>query len=88
MLGTDRPSVTLAAGGLQKKRIIEYTHGAVKVLNRKKLEGTACECYSAIQQFNGEAMLDAGAAGSRERRARAEVCAESLPQRLRAAKKN
>jgi CRP-like cAMP-binding protein len=62
MLGTDRPSVTLAAGGLQKKRIIEYTHGAVKVLNRKKLEGTACECYSAIQQFNGEAMLDAGAA--------------------------
>jgi len=62
MLGTDRPSVTLAAGGLQKKRIIEYTHGAVKVLNRKKLEGTACECYSAIQQLNGEAMLDAGTA--------------------------
>jgi CRP-like cAMP-binding protein len=57
MLGTDRPSVTLAAGALQKKKIIEYTHGAVKVLNRKKLEGAACECYSAIQQFNGEMML-------------------------------
>lgn len=57
MLGTDRPSVSLAAGALQKKKIIEYTHGAVKVLNRKKLEGTACECYSAIQQFNGEMML-------------------------------
>lgn len=58
MLGTDRPSVSLAAGALQKKKIIEYTHGAVKVLNRKKLEGTACECYSAIQQFTGEMMLN------------------------------
>ena len=59
MLGTDRPSVSLAAGGLQKKKIIEYTHGAVKVLNRKKLESTACECYSTIQQFNGEMLLNA-----------------------------
>lgn len=57
MLGTDRPSVSLAAGALQKKRIIEYTHGAVKVLNRKKLEGSACECYRTIQQFSGEMSL-------------------------------
>lgn len=54
MLGTDRPSVSLAAGALQKKKIIEYSHGSVKVLNRKKLESSACECYSVIQQFNGE----------------------------------
>ena len=53
MLGTDRPSVSLAAGALQKKRIIEYSHGLVKVLNRKKLESSACECYSVIQEFNG-----------------------------------
>lgn len=53
MLGTDRPSVSLAAAALQKKKIIQYTHGAVKVLNRKKLEGSACECYSVIQQFAG-----------------------------------
>lgn len=53
MLGTDRPSVSLAAGALQRKRIIEYSHGSVKVLNRKKLESSACECYSVIQQFNG-----------------------------------
>lgn len=53
MLGTDRPSVSLAAGALQKKRIIEYSHGSVKVLNRKKLESSACECYSVIQEFNG-----------------------------------
>jgi CRP-like cAMP-binding protein len=54
MLGTDRPSVSLAAGELRKKRIIEYSHGAVKVLNRKKLEGSACECYGLIQEFNAE----------------------------------
>jgi CRP-like cAMP-binding protein len=57
MLGTDRPSVSVAAGGLQKKRIIEYTRGSVKILNRKKLESSACECYSIIQQFNGELPL-------------------------------
>ncbi len=54
MLGTDRPSVSLAAGGLRKKRIIEYTHGSVKVLNRKRLESSACECYALIQEFNAE----------------------------------
>ena len=54
MLGTDRPSVSLAAGALQKKRIIEYTHGSVRILNRKKLETSACECYSVIQQFDGQ----------------------------------
>jgi CRP-like cAMP-binding protein len=57
MLGTDRPSVSLAAGGLQKKHIIEYTRGSVRILNRKKLEGSACECYGIIQEFNGELAL-------------------------------
>jgi CRP-like cAMP-binding protein len=54
MLGTDRPSVSLAAGILQKKKLIEYTRGAVKIVNRKKLEDSACECYGITQQYNGE----------------------------------
>ncbi|HTT24465.1 MAG TPA: Crp/Fnr family transcriptional regulator [Candidatus Sulfotelmatobacter sp.] len=54
MLGTDRPSVSLAAGGLRKKRIIDYSHGSVRILNRKKLESSACECYGVIQEFNAE----------------------------------
>jgi CRP-like cAMP-binding protein len=57
MLGTDRPSVSLAAAAMQKKRVIEYTRGAVKILNRKRLEGFACECYGVIQQFNGVLFL-------------------------------
>jgi len=54
MLGTDRPSVTVAAGTLQKKGLIEYTRGAVKIVNRNKLEDSACECYAVIRQYDGE----------------------------------
>jgi CRP-like cAMP-binding protein len=57
MLGTDRPSVSLAAGILQRKKNIEYSRGAVKILSRKKLEASACECYGVIQQFNTEIAL-------------------------------
>lgn len=54
MLGTDRPSVSLAAGALQEKSIIRYRRGSVDILNRKRLESSACVCYSVIQQLNGE----------------------------------
>jgi CRP-like cAMP-binding protein len=54
MLGTDRPTVSLTAGVLQRKKMIEYTRGAVKIVNRKKLEGSACECYGVIRQYDGE----------------------------------
>ena len=54
MLGTGRPSVTLAAGILQKAGMIKYTRGNVKILNRKSLEEAACECYGVIQNFNGD----------------------------------
>ncbi|MGD0413832.1 MAG: Crp/Fnr family transcriptional regulator [Terriglobales bacterium] len=54
MLGTDRPTVSLAAGVLQKKKLIEYIRGAVKIVNRKALERSACECYAVIRQYDGE----------------------------------
>lgn len=52
MLGTGRPSVSLAAGILQRAGMIENLRGTVKILDRKKLEESACECYRAIQHFN------------------------------------
>ena len=52
MLGTGRPSVSLAAGILQKAGTIENLRGNVKILNRKELEAAACECYKTIQHFN------------------------------------
>lgn len=54
MLGTDRPTVSLAAGVLQRKEIIEYTRGAVKIVNRKQLEDSACECYGVIRRYDDE----------------------------------
>lgn len=54
MMGTDRSTVSLAAAVLQKKGIIEYVRGAVKVVNRRKLQNSACECYGVIQQFEDE----------------------------------
>lgn len=59
MLGTGRPSVSLAAGILQKAGTIENLRGTVKIQNRKELESAACECYRAIQQFN-RSLLPAG----------------------------
>jgi CRP-like cAMP-binding protein len=53
MLGTGRPSVSLAAGILQRAGMIENLRGTVKILNRAELEESACECYRAIQHFNG-----------------------------------
>jgi CRP-like cAMP-binding protein len=52
MLGTDRPTVSLAARILQDKQIIEYTRGAVQILSREKLKECTCECYGVIQQYN------------------------------------
>lgn len=51
-LGTDRPSVSLAAKTMQRKKIIQYRRGAIEILSRKKLEASACECYKVIRQFN------------------------------------
>jgi len=51
MLGTGRPSVSLAAGMLQRSGVIENLRGVVKLLDRKKLEAASCECYGVVRSF-------------------------------------
>ena len=51
MLGSGRPTVTIAAGVLERAGLIQNTRGSVKILNRKRLEDAACECYRAIQNY-------------------------------------
>jgi len=58
MLGTGRPSVSLAAGMLQRAGLIENLRGSVKIVNRKALENSACECYRAIHHFIGSLTKD------------------------------
>jgi CRP-like cAMP-binding protein len=45
MLGTHRPTVTLAAGVLQDAGLIDYSRGRVTILDRPRLEAATCECY-------------------------------------------
>ena len=53
-IGTDRPTVSVAAAVLQRRKVIEYTRGAVEIVNRKRLENCACECYAVIRHYDGE----------------------------------
>jgi len=54
MMGTDRTTVSLAAAVMQRNGIIDYVRGAVKIVNRRKLEKSACECYEVIQHLEDE----------------------------------
>jgi CRP-like cAMP-binding protein len=55
MLGTDRPSVSLAAQSLQRIGAIRYARGGVQILIRELLETVVCECYRNIRARNEEA---------------------------------
>jgi CRP-like cAMP-binding protein len=50
MLGAQRTGVTDAAGSLQKNEIISYSRGRIMILDRQKLEETACECYLIVRE--------------------------------------
>jgi CRP-like cAMP-binding protein len=45
MLGVRRAGVTEAAGAFQGRKLIHYTRGVMRVLNRRALESVACPCY-------------------------------------------
>ncbi len=49
MLGVRRPSVTLAAGALQRAGLIESSRGMLRIVNREGLEGISCDCYRLVR---------------------------------------
>ena len=50
MLGVGRPGVNEAAGKLQSAEIIDYARGRIKVIDRRRLERLACECYAVVKK--------------------------------------
>ncbi len=48
MLGVQRSAVTIAAGALQKNKVIRYVRGEIIVLDRRGLEAASCECYQSV----------------------------------------
>jgi CRP-like cAMP-binding protein len=51
MLGSTRPTVTVVAGTLQKAGLINYKHGRITILDRKRLESASCECYGTVKGY-------------------------------------
>ena len=49
MLGTSRPTVSIAAAVLKHEKLIEYTRGVIEILDVKGLERRSCECYRIIK---------------------------------------
>ncbi len=50
MLGVRRVGITLAAGTLHRRGLIEYKRGRVTILDRKRLQAATCSCYAADRQ--------------------------------------
>lgn len=57
MLGIRRVGVTEAAGDLQRKKLIEYSRGNIKIMNRKRLEAAACTCYRIVKNLQDSAQV-------------------------------
>ena len=55
MLGVRRAEVNEAAGAFQRRHLIRYSRGNIRILDRKGLEAAACRCYARIESLSYEA---------------------------------
>ena len=49
MIGSTRSTVSIAAGRLKAKGLIDYRRGSIQVLDKKGLEKETCECYRVVR---------------------------------------
>lgn len=49
ILGVRRSSINVAAGSLQRRKLISYSRGKIRILNRAGLEAASCRCYTKIE---------------------------------------
>src|SRR5262245_51056357 len=53
MIGARRPTVSIAAGSLQKAGLIKVNRGRVTLLDRKGIEAAPCDCYWVMRRALG-----------------------------------
>ena len=59
MLGTTRPTVTVAAQSLRDDGLISYGRGVIELIDRDGLEAASCECYRIVRD-ELDRLLDQG----------------------------
>jgi CRP-like cAMP-binding protein len=52
MLGVRRVGVTEAASALQRRKLIEYSRGNIKILDDRGLEAVCCSCYQIVKDMH------------------------------------
>jgi CRP-like cAMP-binding protein len=55
MLGVRRVGVTKAAGFLESKKLIDYSRGNIRILDRKRLDAASCACYRIVKNLQDSA---------------------------------
>lgn len=49
LLGVQRTSVSSTAQALQARKLIQYRHGVITIVDRAGLEDAACSCYGTLE---------------------------------------
>jgi CRP-like cAMP-binding protein len=62
MLGVRRVGITRAARSLQRRALIHYNRGKVKIVDGRGLERASCECYAAGEQMYQQVLGNAAPA--------------------------